>query len=211
MKIVSTNLSTPTEIIWNGKKEYTGIYKYPIDGPIRLERTNVRNDAVIDRRYHGGIRKACYLFSADTYPYWKEKYPNLDWQYGMFGENITLTEFDENSIYVGDTYMLGKALVRITEPREPCRKLGIRFQNQAVIKDFIAFARPGTYVEVLEEGEVQTGDTLTLVESSGIEFSVTDYFNFHYHKDARKQFADIFFNNPFIKEEYKEKFRRVMS
>ena len=210
MKVVSTNLSMPTEITWNGKKEWTGIYKYPVDGPIQLERTDVRNDAVIDRRYHGGIRKACYLFSADTYPYWKEKYPNLDWQYGMFGENITLTEFDENSIYVGETYRLGKALVRITEPREPCRKLGIRFQNQTVIKDFIAFARPGTYVEVLEEGEVQTGDTLTLVESLEAKFSVVDYFNFHYHKEARQQFADLFLNHAFINDEYKEKFRRIL-
>jgi len=78
MKIQSTNIGKPTTIQWNGKQVQTGIYKHPTSEPIFLGSTDVLKDSVIDRKYHGGEFKACYLFSADTYSYWKKLYPNLD-------------------------------------------------------------------------------------------------------------------------------------
>jgi len=45
------------------------------------------NDHVLDRRYHGGADKACYLYSADHYSFWQNKYLNQEWNWGMFGEN----------------------------------------------------------------------------------------------------------------------------
>jgi len=79
MKIISTNIGKPTEFIWNGKKETTGIFKTPTTEPIYLTKNEVLKDEVSNRLNHGGYYKACYIFSADHYPYWKELYPNLDW------------------------------------------------------------------------------------------------------------------------------------
>ena len=82
MKVISTNIGSPTNFTWNGKEEQTGIFKHPVSEPLLLNATDVYNDSVIDREHHGGINKACYLFSSDNYPYWKNIYPELDWQWG---------------------------------------------------------------------------------------------------------------------------------
>ena len=166
MKIISTNLAKPVFFEWHGETHSTGIFKYPIEDAITLEKETVQGDTVADRRVHGGIFKACYLFSSDNYPYWKEKYPDLDWNWGMFGENLTVEGLDEAELRIGSIYRLGTALVQITQPREPCYKLGVRFKNQDILGEFIQHACPGTYVRVLENGQVKKGDELELVEES---------------------------------------------
>ena len=108
MKITSTNIAKPTTIIWNGNEVKTGIYKKPINRPIFLGNQVVLNDEVSDRKYHGGEFKACYLFSEDQYEYWKNLYPNLDWELGMFGENLTVSGLNEKDIHIGDIYKIDR-------------------------------------------------------------------------------------------------------
>ena len=102
MQIISTNIAEPTTIEWNGQQIQTGIYKYPVEIPIYMGIEGVENDHVLDRKYHGGADKACYLYSADHYSFWKNKYPNLEWIWGMFGENLTVIGLDESEIRIGD-------------------------------------------------------------------------------------------------------------
>ena len=166
MKIVSTNIAKPTTIEWDGQKVETGIYKHAVEIPIFLGIEDVVDDHVIDRRYHGGADKACYLYSADHYPFWQNKYPKLEWQWGMFGENLTVSGLDESQIRIGDRFQLGNAVVQVTQPRQPCFKLGVRFGDQSVVADFWSSPFPGVYVRVLVPGEVKTGDQLILIESN---------------------------------------------
>ena len=72
MKIISTNLGKPTPFIWNGKEETTGIFKKPTGKPIFLTKNDVINDHISNRLNHAGYYKACYIFSAEQYPYWQE-------------------------------------------------------------------------------------------------------------------------------------------
>ncbi len=75
MKIISTNISEPKTIKWRGNPVTTGIFKNPTLAPIFLGKETVKNDEVLDRKHHGGIFKACYLFSSDPYDYWKTYIP----------------------------------------------------------------------------------------------------------------------------------------
>ena len=175
MKIISTNIARPKTVRWKGREIQTGIYKNPTTTPIFLGREDVEHDTVIDRKHHGGEYKACYLFSADYYEYWQDKYPTLEWNWGMFGENLTVSGLDENQIRVGDIYKVGNSVVQVTEPRQPCYKLGIKFGTQKVLKEFIAFGHPGTYVRILTEGTVSNGDTLELLEKSRNPLTVQQY------------------------------------
>ena len=95
MKTLSTNIAKPTSIIWNEKELTTGIYKKPTNQPIYLGKEGVKDDEVSDKKVHGGTFKACYIFSNEHYAYWKNRYPNLDWNYGMFGENLTVSGLNE--------------------------------------------------------------------------------------------------------------------
>ena len=95
MKVVATNIGEKRTVLWRNEHIETGIFKAPVAQGIVLEREDVKKDAVVDRKYHGGIDKACYAYSADFYDYWKGKFPDLKWSYGMFGENLTIHGLNE--------------------------------------------------------------------------------------------------------------------
>ena len=210
MKIISTNLGTTTTFLWNGKEEATGIFKYPSKKPIFLGNSDVRNDIVIDRVHHAGENKACYLFSVEEYAYWKPLYPHLDWNWGMFGENLTVEGLDESQIRVGDIYRLGKALVQISQPREPCYKLGIRFGDQKVIKQFVKRAQPGTYVRILKEGYAKTGDLFELIEQSENTLTVQQFYNLVLKKEKEKSLLQLALDNPSVPLYKKERLRKFL-
>ena len=180
MKVIATNIGTSTTIQWKGQDVQTGIYKYPTTDPLHLGKEDVVKDAVVDRRYHGGVDKACYLFSKEQYAYWKNLYPDLEWDWGMMGENLTVEGLDESQLRIGNVYRVGTALIQISQPRQPCYKLGFRFNNQDVLGQFVARAYPGSYVRILEEGTVTIGDHFELVKASENELTIKQYFELPY-------------------------------
>ncbi len=208
MKVISTNLGKPTKIVWNGKKTMTGIYKYPVDKPLYLDAEDVQGDTVVDRKYHGGIYKACYLFAADNYPYWKAKYPHLEWDWGMFGENLTIDNLDESQIRIGSIYKLGSALVQITQPREPCYKLGIRFKDQNILKQFIDHGFPGTYVRVLQPGTVRVGDSMQLAEASKNPLTVQEFYRLLFSKTKDLDVLELAIKNEALPPNKREKLKK---
>lgn len=191
MRIISTNIGKPTTFMWNGKEETTGIYKKPTGKPVYLTRNDVVNDEISNRLSHGGFYKACYLFSSEQYPYWKELYPHLDWSWGMFGENLTVSEFDERKIFLGEIYKVGEALVQVSQFREPCYKLGYKFGTPLIIKQFIEHGFGGTYLSILEEGYVDINDEFTLVERPESTLTVYDLFNLVYAKEKDQNLLKI--------------------
>lgn len=181
MEVISVNIGQKKTIIYNGESIETGIYKYPVDEAIDIGFTDVAGDDVIDRRYHGGLDKACYLYSADHYRYWKLIYPDLDWQWGMFGENLTVNNLHENKIHIGDIFEIGSTTVQVTQPRQPCFKLGIRLNNPKAVKQFVQKELPGVYFRVLKNGEISKGDQMILVDQKVHNFTITEVFHLIYN------------------------------
>lgn len=208
MKVIATNIGEAVTFEWNGKEEQTGIFKYPTEKPLYLSKEDVKGDTVIDRVHHAGINKACYLFSADYYPYWKNLYPDMEWDWGMFGENLTVEGLEESKIKVGNMYRLGSALVQISQPREPCYKLGIRFGTQDILRQFIAHNHPGTYVKILEEGQVAAGDALILVKESENALTVKDFYELIFAKEKNKELLTLFMNNDAVLQYKKDRFKK---
>ncbi|MDO7173777.1 MOSC domain-containing protein [Mariniflexile sp. AS56] len=195
MQIIATNLAQPTSITWMGQEVITGIYKTPTNQPIYLGKEIVAEDEVSDREVHGGEFKACYLFSETHYAYWKNLYPNLKWNYGMFGENLTVSGLDETEILIGSIYKIGEALVQVTQPREPCYKFGVKFGSQRVLKQFVKHGRPGTYVRVLEPGFVKTGDVFILKEQAKNSLTTAQFFELLFSKNKNQEHLKLAINN----------------
>lgn len=162
MRVVSLNIGHRKQVQWKNRIVETGIFKNPVNHPIFLDKLNVKSDTIADLKRHGGVDKAVYLYSEQHYDYWKALYPEADWQYGMFGENITLTELDEHKIKKGDLFQIGDAVIEATKPRTPCYKLGIRFKDQQIVKQFWKDDKCGVYCKVLKSGEVNLNDRLIL-------------------------------------------------
>ncbi|MFY0715102.1 MOSC domain-containing protein [Seonamhaeicola sp. NFXS20] len=210
MKILSTNIAKPKTFIWNDKKVTTGIYKIPTNTPIYLGKYDVKDDTVIDRKYHGGKFKACYLFSKNHYQYWKNLYPNLNWNWGMFGENITVNGLNEDDIFIGDIYKVGEALVQITQPREPCFKFGYKFGSQDVLKQFINYGYPGTYIKVLEEGFVKINDEFTLIERPHKSITTAQLFRLIFAKEKDKNLVKLIINNEALPQKKRDKLKAFL-
>lgn len=158
MKIVSTNRGERKELVWKNEKVVTGIFKFPVDVPFFLDIEEVKGDAICDRENHGGIEQAIYGYSLKHYAYWKPLYPNLVWSLGMFGENLTIDDLDETKIHVGDTFKVGETILEATLQRSPCYKLGIRFNDMKIVKQFWNTTFCGVYFKVLQTGFVKVGD-----------------------------------------------------
>jgi MOSC domain-containing protein YiiM len=82
---------------------------------------------------------------------------------GTFGDNFTTTGVALNDAIVGERWRVGTALLEVTQPRIPCYKLGIRMADPLFPHLFAWAARWGTYLRIIEEGEVGPGDTVELV------------------------------------------------
>ena len=166
MKVRSLNIGERKTIQWKNKTVETGMFKYPVNEAIFLDKENVKNDIIVNRKNHGGIDKAVYIYGENHYEYFKQFHPDLDWQYGIFGENITLSKLEETQIHIGEIYQLGEAKIQVTKPRQPCFKLGIRFNDQSIVKQFWNSTKCGVYFKVLEPGKVNVNDNLILLETA---------------------------------------------
>ena len=208
MKVIATNLAVPREISWKGRIQKTGIYKKPVSKPLRLKDNRVEGDLIGNPKVHGGEFKACYLFASEHYPYWKSRYPTLDWTWGMFGENLTTEGLLDDAIRVGDVLKIGSCVVQVTIPREPCFKLGLKFGDQGIITAFIDHGQPGAYVKVLEEGMVSAGDAITLVESASDSISIRDFFIFLNTRQKDREVLGAILSNPYVPQYKKDKLHR---
>ena len=174
MKLISLNVGLPREIVWKGNSISTGIFKQPITGQVMVRTLNVDGDQQSDLSVHGGIYKAVYAYPAEHYQYWRHELPEIDFSWGMFGENFTVEGLFEDSVYVGDRYRIGELEVVATQPRLPCYKLGIRFGRADMVKKFLASRRTGFYFAVTREGVVEAGNPIELVGRDQQRVSIAD-------------------------------------
>jgi MOSC domain-containing protein YiiM len=165
VKLLSVNVSQPTEIAHGRGTVSTGIFKKPVAGRIMLRALNLDGDGQADLANHGGIHRAAYAYSIENYDYWRRELGRADLGFGQFGENFTVRGMVEDDVHIGDVFRVGDALVEVTQPRPPCFKLGIKMGMARFPKLFLASGRVGFYLRVLDEGEVGAGDVFERVES----------------------------------------------
>ena len=204
MKVLSVNISESQTIVVNGKEEQTGYFKKSVDQSIFLGETDVKNDVVIDRIHHGGIDKACYLYGFNHYEFWKKQFPDLNFKYGMFGENITLSNLNESELKIGDVFQIGSATIQISQPRQPCYKMGIKFNDQNIVKQFRLANNPGIYVRILNEGFVTKNDKLVLINSNKKAQTVAEIYRIIYHNKPEIMDIEKAINNPFLAQKLKD-------
>lgn len=161
--ITSLNTGLPTQL--EGPERWSsGIYKQPVLGRVSLSSTNLAGDGQGDLSVHGGPNKAVCVYSIDHYPFWRQELRVEECGPGWFGENFSVEGQDEKSVAVGDTYRVGTALVQISQPRAPCARLARRWNRPDMPKLVVGTGRTGWYLRVLEAGDVECGDALTLVD-----------------------------------------------
>lgn len=172
--LISVNVSEPVVVNHHGREVTTGIFKRPVEGRRRIEGVNVAGDAQADRRVHGGTWKALYAYAAEDYEWWSGQ-EGRTLAPGSFGENLTTANIDINRAHVGDRWHVGAAVLEVGEPRIPCFKLGIAMGDVDFPERFRAGGRSGTYLRILEEGEVGAGDAIEVEPIDGPSLTIADF------------------------------------
>lgn len=159
-KLLSVNVGPVREIDWNGRPVATGIFKTPVQGPVRARGVNLEGDDQADRRVHGGPDKAVYAFPSEHYPAWRQAFPEIELTWGAFGENLTTRGLLESDVRIGERFRCGTAELTVTQPRMPCYKFAIRLGDNRVLKHMLDTGHTGFYFAIAREGQLQAGDAL---------------------------------------------------
>lgn len=145
--------------------QLSAIDKMPVPGPVMLGPAGLPGDEPADRQRHGGPDKALHAYALSNYPLWQAELPagTANLRPGGFGENLVAEGIDESGICLGDLWRLGSALVQVSQARQPCWKLNLRFALTDMARRVQLAGRTGWYFRVREPGLLATGQTAALV------------------------------------------------
>ncbi|WP_246125584.1 MOSC domain-containing protein [Alkalicoccus halolimnae] len=163
VKIISLNTGRPQHVIWGGVELHTSIVKHAENRPLYLSKTNLGSDGQADLVHHGGEDKAVCVYAAEHYSYW-EKVLGINLPEAAFGENFTVEGMTEETICIGDIFQVGEAVVEVSQPRQPCHKLGGRFGERKLPVLVKETGWSGYYLRVLKEGWIKPGEEMIRIK-----------------------------------------------
>lgn len=144
----------------------SGIDKRGVARPLRILREGLEGDAQGDRANHGGPDKAVHHYPFEHYAAWREAIGphRLLERPGAFGENLSTTGLGEATVALGDVFRLGGATLAVSQGRQPCFRLNLRFGRPDMARRVQESGRTGWYYRVVEEGVAAPGDALVLID-----------------------------------------------
>ena len=173
MKVLTVNITSVVhEGEWTGSEGKTGIDKRSAIGAIKFANEQLENDVIVDRKHHGGYHQAVYAYAREDADWWeKELGTSID--NGRFGENLTTLGIDVNASIIGEQWKIGSTILEVSQPRIPCRVFAGFWNRPTLIKEFMVAGKPGTYLRIMQEGEIQAGDEIEVIHvpSHGIKIS----------------------------------------
>lgn len=148
-------------------KPYTlsAIDKKPVAGPIYTDFLGLAGDEQGDHRFHGGVDKAVNFYPYEHYGFWRNRLGAMSLldTPGAFGENLSTLGMTENDLCLGDKLRIGTTLMEISQIRQPCWKLNLRFGIREMASLVQHSLRTGFYCRVLEPGVLEAGNVIKLV------------------------------------------------
>ena len=116
-----------------GRRFSSAIDKRARTEAVALSTLGLEGDEQADLSVHGGLSKALYAWPVQHTAWWqaqrRERGASLFDEAlppGFFGQNLGLkgldAPLDEAAVFVGDEFHFPDAVLRVTEPRQPCFK-----------------------------------------------------------------------------------------
>src|SRR4051812_45752851 len=173
-RLLSVNVGLPKDVRWRGRTVFTGVFKDPVAGPVRVGRLHLDGDGQGDLAGHGGEQRAVFVYQSGSYRYWERELGRTDLGYGQFGENFTVDGLADDEVCVGDRFRIGTATFEVSQPRVTCYRVGIRMDDPRIPALLVSHRRPGFYFRVLDDGEVQAGDEIVKLASGPEQMTVAE-------------------------------------
>ena len=178
-QVISVNVGKVLDAPWAGLG-HTAMDKRPVSGVVRAHRLGLEGDQVGDTQFHGGVDQAVYAFAREDLDWWAGEL-GREIRNGQFAENLTTRGIDVNEAEVGERWQVGTVTFEIAMVRTPCNDFKSwqsrnGYDDTRWVRRFTEQARPGPYLRVVQEGELQAGDDLTVVHQPGHGVTVSTLF-----------------------------------
>ncbi|BBY30506.1 MOSC and FAD-binding oxidoreductase domain-containing protein [Mycolicibacterium sediminis] len=172
--LVSLNVGMPKDVPWGTRTVHTGAWKSAVSGPRMVRRLNVDGDGQGDLGGHGGEHRAVLVYQTQSYRYWEDALDRPTLPLGAFGENFTVDGMSDDDVCIGDRYRIGGAVFEVSQPRVTCYRVGLRLDEPRMAALLVERRRPGFYLRVVTEGEVEAGQTIEKVHEDPERVSVAE-------------------------------------
>jgi ferredoxin-NADP reductase/MOSC domain-containing protein YiiM len=173
MRVVSINAGPLQPLAVQREVIKTGFYKGPCDGAVRVAQIGIEGDARV--ACATDLNRAVFFYQASYYDQWRSEL-GRELPYGTIGENVTFDGPDDKDFFLGDILRIGSTVLRITQPRFPCRKLTARMQEGDDFPlRYLKSGRLGFFCNVLEQGTMSAGDPILLVHREDDPYPLTEF------------------------------------
>jgi ferredoxin-NADP reductase/MOSC domain-containing protein YiiM len=174
VSLLSLNVGLPKNVAWRGRTVHTGIWKHSVRGKRMVRRLNVDGDGQGDLTGHGGENRAVLVYQVGSYRHWRRHFGREDIEFGAFGENFTVDGLADDQVCIGDRYRIGEAEFEVSQPRVTCFRVGMRLGEPDMAALLVGHRRPGFYLRVLTEGQVEAGDEIVKIAGGPERMTVAE-------------------------------------
>jgi MOSC domain-containing protein YiiM len=195
---------TPKPIILTGKISNLGlgnrlsaIQKLKRPGPWEITHLGIEGDEQANKKHHGGVEKAIHHYPYDHYRYWRDilgDHALLD-QPGAFGENISTLGWTEDTICVGDILAFGNAFLQVSQGRQPCLNLNLRFNITEMSYLVQSSGLTGWYYRIITPGSANNEDRIQIIERKHPNWPLSRLNELLYHdtlnREALEEMSEI--------------------
>lgn len=128
----------------------------------------------VKQPYNGEYLKeiALYAYSSNHYSFWQEDYETEDVPKGIAGENLVIQHADEFTVFIGDVYECGEAILEVSQPHLPHWGAAVRMKEDDFAIRMQNLGRTGWYFRVIEPGLIESDDELVLLERPYPDWSI---------------------------------------
>jgi len=212
-RIVSVRVGRVRPVDWpdpgRARPLRTAYLKEPAEGAVRLGTLGLEGDEQHDRN-HGGPDRAMLAYPDMHYPTWRDELGIPEMGPGGFGENLTVTEFDERTVCVGDVFAAGDTRVQVTQARAPCVNISRRWSRPDLLQRVVDTRRFGWYQRVLEPGSIAAGDDFRLIERPFPEWPVERAFIVRTERTTRRDEAALLAQCPALSADWRAQLAAVV-
>ncbi|QDU54176.1 MOSC domain-containing protein [Aeoliella mucimassa] len=211
MQLLSVNVGRPRLVQYNGQTISTAIYKEPVTGEVEVDEMGLVPDDQADKRVHGGADKAVYAYTEPSYAWWRTQLSDHPLPPGTFGENLTIDGLTDAQVQIGDQFRIGTVLLEVTQPRQPCSKLGVKMKSPAFIKQFHQAELPGFYLRVLEPGRLAVGQAVERVMQAEHSMNIPDIYRLLHAKSVDRNELQRAAELPALSAAWRSDFEKLLS
>jgi MOSC domain-containing protein YiiM len=154
-----------------GRIGKSGIAKRPIEGTARFVASGIAGD---ESNYYSRDEgdTAIHLYPAEHYDRIAELAGRAI-ERPSFGENLSTTGYLESEMRIGDELRIGPVLLRVTQPVIRCKQPGILAGEPRLLKWANADCLIGSFLSVVEPGEVAIPSEITLERRGDAAWTVS--------------------------------------